>query len=160
MKHREEDMASDRRDNCRVPDSRLITEIVTENPFAASIVNISNTGMFTVKPVSCGLRGPRILQLEIPVPEANESIWATGEIMFETKSLDSVGSGIHFLNMARGHRALIGDLVEHRRKEILASMLREIQWRKELAAYPSPYMAPPPPVREDTVRMYLMPDLD
>lgn len=151
-------MSSDRRENCRVPECRLITEIVTENPFAASIVNLSSTGLFTVKPVSCGLRGPRIVQLEIPVPEASESVWATGEIMFETRSLDSIGSGIRFLNMARPHRAMIEDLVEYRRQEILAAMLREIKWRKELAAYPSPYAAPLPPVNEDTVRMYLMPE--
>jgi len=151
-------MASDRREDCRVPENRLITEIVTENPFAASIVNLSNTGLYTVKPVSCGLKGPRIMQLEIPVPEASESIWATGEIMYETKSLDSIGSGIRFLNMARAHRTLIEDLVECRRQEILAAMLAEIQWRKELAAYPSPYMAPPPPVKENTVKMYLAPE--
>jgi len=152
-------MSNDRRDNCRVPESRLITEIARENPFASSVVNISHTGLYTVKPASSGLRGPRLIQLEIPLPEASESVWATGEVVFETANRHSVGAGIRFVDMARFHRNLIDELVEHRRLEILAAMMREIKWRKELAAYPSPYMAPPPPVKEDTVRMYLLPAL-
>jgi len=152
-------MSIDRRDRFRVPESRLMTEIVSENPFVASIVNLSSTGLYTVKPVTSGRRGPRIIQMEIPLPEASESIWATGQIMFEAVSEKTIGSGIHFENMPRAHRSLLGDFLENRRRQILEGMLREIQWRKELAAYPSPYMAPPPPVLENTVRMYLLPEL-
>jgi hypothetical protein len=152
-------MTQDRRVNFRVPDSRLITEIVSENPFAASIVNVSDTGIYTVKPVTAGVRGPRLVQLEIPIPEASDSVWATGEIMFETVSTRTVGAGIRFCNIARPHRRMIADLVEHRRKQILAAMLHEIRWRKELALNPSPFTAAPPPLTEDTVRMYLLPTL-
>jgi hypothetical protein len=152
-------MTQDRRAGCRVPDSRLITEIVSENPFAASIVNVSDTGIYTVKPVTSGMRGPRLIQLEIPIPEASDSVWATGEIVFEAVSSRTVGAGILFRTMARAHRRMIADLVEYRRQQILAAMLREIKWRKELAANPSPFTAPPPPLTEDTVRMYLLPSL-
>ena len=131
-------MSIDRRDRFRVPESILITEIVSENPFAASIVNLSYTGLYTVKPVTSGRRGPRIIQMEIPLPEASESIWATGRIMFEAVSEKTIGSGIHFENMPRAHRSLLGDFLENRRRQILEGMMREIQRRKELAAYPSP----------------------
>jgi|WetSurMetagenome_2_1015567.scaffolds.fasta_scaffold1156330_1 hypothetical protein len=150
-------MSHDRRVALRVPESRLITEIVSEEPFAASAVNLSTTGLYTVKPFSSGPRGPRIIQVEIPVPEANESVWAKGEIVFESVSARSMGTGIRLLAMAKRDMGLIADVVEMRRREILGRMLREIKWRKELAAYPSPFTAPPPPVTEDTVRMYLAP---
>jgi hypothetical protein len=150
-------MAQDRRINCRVPDSRLITEIASERPFAASIVNVSDTGIYTVKPITSGMRGPRLLQLEIPIPEANDSVWATGEVMFETVGTQTIGAGIRFQTMARGHRAMIADLVEYRRQQIVGALLQEIQWRKELAANPSPFAVPSPPLIEDTVRMYLLP---
>jgi hypothetical protein len=152
-------MTQNRRACCRVPDSRLITEIVSENPFAASIVNVSDTGIYTVKPVTSGIHGPRLVQLEIPIPEASDSVWATGEIMFEAVSNRGVGAGIRFHTMARAHRRMIKDLVEHRRQQIIAALLEEIKWRKELAANPSPFASPPPPLTEDTVRMYLMPTL-
>jgi hypothetical protein len=151
-------MSLDRRETLRVPESRLITEIFSERPFAASVVNVSSTGLYTVKPLVSGLRGPSLLQMEIPLPEASESVWATGEVVFEAVGRKSVGAGIRFVDMADVHRRLIDDLVEHRRRSILEAMLREIIWRKELQAHPSPFTAPPPPVHEHTVRMYLLPD--
>lgn len=150
-------MSNDRRQALRVNESRLVTEIITERPSAASTVNLSSTGLYTVKPfVSCPV-GPRQIQVEIPVPEASESIWAVGEVVFEQVGSNSIGTGIRFLAMADMHWNLLEDLVEFRRQETLASMLREIKWRRELAAHPSPFTAPPPPVREDTVVMYQPP---
>ena len=151
-------MPNDRREDIRVPESRLITEIEIERPFAASIVNVSSSGIYTVKPASSGLTGRRRIQLEIPVPEASDSVWAAGEIVFERVGIQNVGTGIRFLDMATCHRRMIEELVEERRKEILRGMLREIRWRKELAAHPSPFAAPPPQVHEDTVRMYIGPE--
>jgi len=152
-------MTQDRREDLRVPESRLITEIEIERPFAASIVNLSSSGIYTVKPASSGLTGKRRIQLEIPIFETGDSVWASGEIVFERVGTQAVGTGIRFLEMAGVHRRLIADLVEERRQDILRSMLREIRWRKELAAHPSPFAAPPPQVHEDTVRMYLAPEL-
>jgi hypothetical protein len=151
-------MSLDRRECCRVPDSRLITEIFSENPFVASIVNVSDTGIYTVKPLDAGMRGPRLLQLEIPIPEAGDSVWATGEVMFEAVGRHTIGAGIRFRDMARAHRAMIADLVEYRRQQIIGAMLQEIKWRKQLAVNPYPMAVAPPPVAEDTVRMYLLPD--
>jgi len=152
-------MSKDRRDSFRVSETRLITEIVSDRPSAASAVNLSSSGLYTVKPARTGRRGPRLVQLEIPLPEASESIWATGEIVFEAVGRWSMGSGIHFVDMANAHRRLLEDYLEHRRREVLARLLREIRWRKQLAACPSPFVAPPPGmVHEDTVRMYLLPE--
>lgn len=151
-------MSHDRRRDIRVPESRLITQIVSERPYAASIVNLSSTGLYAVKPASSGLSGPRRIQLEIPIPEASDSVWATGEVVFETAGTGGVGAGVRFDQMASPHETMIRDLVEHRRQELLAAMLQQIRWRKELAAHPSPFTAPPPPLHEDTVRMYLLPE--
>ncbi len=150
-------MSKDRREAVRVPDSRLITEIVNERPNAASIVNVSGTGLFTVKPSARGARGPQIVQLEIPVPEASESVWALGEIVFERAGQSCVGAGIRFLAMADRHKNLIDEMVEYRRREILETMMKEIQKRKDLAGHPSPFASPPTALSEDTVRMYFMP---
>jgi len=149
-------MSHDRRQTLRVPESRLITEIVVERPSPASVVNLSATGIYTVKPISSGLYGPRLVQLEIPLPEASESVWAAGDIVFETVGNGGVGTGIRFREMARFHHNLLKDLVEQRRRMILAAMLQQIKWRKELATHPSPFVAPPPPTHEDTVKMYLL----
>ena len=113
-------MSHDRRRDIRVPESRLITQIVSERPYAASIVNLSSTGLYAVKPASSGLSGPRRIQLEIPIPEASDSVWATGEVVFETAGTGGVGAGVRFDQMASPHETMIRDLVEHRRQELLA----------------------------------------
>jgi hypothetical protein len=149
-------MSSDRRENLRVPDNRLITEFVSDRPNAASVVNLSDTGIFTVKPPSHlrYRRDQRIIQLEIPVPEASESIWACGELVFERAGQSCVGSGIRFISMADFHRRLIRDVVEYRKQDVLAQMMREIKRRKQLAAYPSPFAPNLPSLSENTVRIH------
>jgi hypothetical protein len=149
-------MSSDRRENLRVPDNRLITEFISDRPNAASVVNVSDTGIFTVKPPS-RLRyrpGSRIIQLEIPVPEASESVWASGEVVFERAGQSAIGSGIRFVSMADFHRKLIRDVVEYRKQDMLGQMLREIKRRKELAVDPTPFPQAMPSLSENTVRMY------
>ena len=152
-------MTTDRREAVRIPESRLITEIVAERPNVASIVNVSRYGMFTVKPSRIRVldSGIKRIQLEIPIPEANETIWATGQLIFERSGLRATGSGIRFLAMADRHRRLIRDMVEYRRQLLLERMIREIERRRELARYPSPFTLPPPPPSQDTVKMYILP---
>jgi len=128
----------------RVNDNRLITEIVSEQPCAASVVNLNSSGLFTVKPAQIGLHGPKIVQVEIPLPEACETVWAKGQVVFEALNTQKVGSGIHLLGMADRHRRLLDELVEMRRQEMMAHLMQQIRLRKELGAHPSPFAAPPP----------------
>lgn len=150
-------MGIERRCALRVPDCRIITEINKENPSSSSVVNVSSTGVYTVKPKTVDRLGPRKVQLEIPLPEVSETVWALGEVVFDRVSRKACGSGIRFLAMAGRDERLIQELIEYRRHEIVGQMMREIRWRKELAAHPSPFAAPPPPVRETTVPMWLIP---
>ncbi len=146
----------DRRDTVRVPDNRLITEIIDDKPNAASVINMSGYGIYTIKASPRAPQGPRIIQLEIPVPEASDSIWAMGEVVFERVGMSCVGAGIRLLNMADRHHSLLRDMVEYRRQEILQRMMTGIKWRKDLAKSPTPFTSKPQALTEDTVRMYLL----
>ncbi len=150
-------MPKERRDFLRVPDSRLITEITKERPNVASIVNVSSTGLYTVKKSAMAPRGKRVVQLEIPVPEASESIWAVGEVMFDRVGMTCTGSGIRFLSMADCHRKLIQDLVEYRKQDIVSIMQAQMQYHKDLRVAAEKFERAPAPLTEDTVRMYLLP---
>jgi len=148
-------MASERRDTLRVPDNRLITEFVFNRPDAASIVNLSCEGIYTVKSMrSRGVRGPRKIQMEIPVPEASESIWALGEIVFERVGMSCIGSGIRFLAMAESHKTLLMDLIEARRHQLLAEMVQVAQAHKDLTLMPSDLDPCLPSPRKKTQVMY------
>ena len=152
-------MTFNQRTNFRIPDSRLITEFSGSTPFASAIINLSFDGMYTVKPSEDLLNPSGEIQIEIPVPEASETIWATGEIMYEKHELQSVGTGIKFKNMARSHWRLLSDIVEEGRQKVIAEMLQHIMWQKELAKYPTLFAAPSPVVTEHTVPMFRMCDV-
>jgi hypothetical protein len=152
-------MSKERRNAYRVPDSRLITEIADNRPAAAAVVNISYTGVYTIKPVNAGpIRGPEIVQVEIPVPEAGESIWAKGQVVFETQGRNAFGTGIRFLAMADRHHRLLDDLIETRREKMAKDVEQQMLWRQQLCDHPAPMAAPPPPTQTDnTVKMYMFP---
>jgi PilZ domain len=152
-------MSNNRRDTLRVPEGRLITQIVNENPHVASIVNVSSTGLFTIKPAQRTRFKSGKIQVEIPVPEACDSIWASAEVVFERAGQSCIGSGLRFIAMANHDKKLLKDVVEMRRQEILTYMMSEICRRKELAQFPSPFEQPlpAPTLTENTVRMYLLP---
>jgi hypothetical protein len=148
-------MASERRDTLRVPDNRLITEFVRNRPDAASIVNLSYEGIYTLKSTrSRSVRGPRKIQMEIPVPEASESIWALGKIVFERVGMSCVGSGIRFLAMADSHKTLLMDLIEARRHQLLAEMIQVAHAQKDLTLIPSDLDPCSTAPRENTQVMY------
>jgi hypothetical protein len=118
-------MSIERRDTLRIPDNRLITEMICERPSASSIVNLSSTGIYTVKSKrDCRINGPRKIQVEIPLPEASEAVWALGEIVFERQGMSALGMGIRFLAMANYHKVLLRDLVESRRQQMVTQMLQ------------------------------------
>ena len=149
-------MSYNRRAELRIPFNRIITEFSHSEPFASAIVNLSARGMFTVRPVESGKESRRsgYIQIEIPVPEANDTVWATGELMFEKYGPDAVGSGILFKNISRTHKNLLRDIVEHRRQKIVQEMLQHIMWQKELGKYPTVNHAPMPAVTEHTVPLF------
>lgn len=137
-------MPAERRENLRVPDNRPITEIVAELPWASNVVNVNTTGILTIKPARAGLHGPRVVQVQIPIPEASDSIWAKGRVVFEAVNPYRVGAGIELVSMADRHRRLLADLVEYRRQQLIAHLRQQVQLRKQLGAQPTPFVAPPP----------------
>lgn len=157
-------MSTDRREALRVPDSRLITEIVQDRPNAASVINLSQTGVFTVRPSMSSRWTSRIVQMEIPLPEASDSLWAVGEVVFQNAGPSGVGSGIRFITMPDYHWRLVRDVVETRKRGILEQMMIEMSCRRDSARYPfglTPFGSPPPrPCGQETAKMYLLPQQD
>jgi hypothetical protein len=102
-----------------------------------------------------------VVQLEIPLPEAGDSLWAVGEVVFQNAGPSGVGSGIRFLTMADAHWRLIRDVVEYRRQDIVERMMLNWSYRQEAERYSigfTPFASPPPVPTTDTAQMYLTPE--
>ena len=140
-------MYMERRNNIRIPTEREMLHFISDRPFRSKALNLSNTGLFLGKCFEPYKRPTRKVQVEIPIPEASEIVWAAGEIVYDALSPSFHGLGIRFTGMASSHARLIGEFVEEMRVAILKRMMREIRLKKELALALPKIQAPPPPQR-------------
>jgi hypothetical protein len=52
-------------------------------------------------------RSSAIVQLEIPLPEAGETLWAKGEVVYDRFDSLFHGTAIRFASMARAHQRML-----------------------------------------------------
>jgi hypothetical protein len=135
VRHRE------RRDLDRVPLEIFLNQYVDERLHRAVTTNVSPTGIF-INRVHGGLpklitRASRFVQLEFELPGTGEIIWARGEVRRDELEIDRDdapglvhGSGIHLVEIARGHRELLRDWVLERKWSTLQQMFRLVQQRR------------------------------
>ncbi len=66
----------------RIPVESLCSEVVDDREHFGMLVDLSPQGVRLERPLS-GRRDGRIVQLEFELPDADEIIWAKGEVCFD-----------------------------------------------------------------------------
>ncbi len=140
-------MSIEKRENLRVPLGREVLHFINDRPFRSTAMNLSPTGLYLSRKFEPYTRKTRTIQLEIPILEASELVWAKGEIMYDAISPQHHGMGVRFTGMAGAHERLIKTYVEEIRHGVLERMMREIRLKKELSLALPKVQAPPPPSR-------------
>jgi c-di-GMP-binding flagellar brake protein YcgR len=127
-------IGGERRDTQRVPLEIFMTEYVDENPHRALTTNLSPTGIYVhrVQRPRWFLRDDRFVQLEFALPGTTDTIWARGQIRYDELGLPELvhGTGIQFVDLARGHRRLICDFVMERQKQRVREVLTLMRRRR------------------------------
>jgi hypothetical protein len=111
-------LAASRRAHPRAPAQTLCTEHSDRGSHAALVLDLSETGIRLQRP-GFGLRPSGLLPLEFELPEADEIIWASGEVCFDevwqvpTTDYGLSGflrtTGIRLVSMAARHRRMLRD---------------------------------------------------
>jgi hypothetical protein len=102
----------------RIPVEALCSEVVAEREHYGLIVDLSEDGVRLQRPLR-GRNESRIVQLEFELPDADEIIWAKGEICFDQLWRgDAVApslrtSGVRLVAAASRHLRLLRDWVRH-----------------------------------------------
>lgn len=107
-----------KRTHSRVPAQALCSEVIAEREHFGIIVDLSERGLRLQRP----FRGPigRIVQLEFELPEADEIVWAKGEICFDQLWRPPPGtgassplrtSGVRLVAAATRHLRMLRDYV-------------------------------------------------
>jgi hypothetical protein len=100
----------------RIPVETLCSEVVDDREHFGVLVELSPGGARLERPLS-GRRDGRIVQLEFELPEADEIIWAKGEVCFDRYRRSMEGApgvrttGVRLVAAASKHLRMLRDWV-------------------------------------------------
>lgn len=119
-------MGTERRTANRLPVGIYLTQYIHDRGFRCFTTNLSETGAFMNRLVEPIERRDRIVQVELPIAAANESLWIKGEIVYDCLDPLFHGTGLRFVAMAQKHQRLLRDYLEHERTSFLRSMIQKL----------------------------------
>jgi hypothetical protein len=98
---------SNRRRSERLPVGFYVDQIVGNDLHRCFTTDLSALGIFVERVAEPMQRSSSIVQLEIPLPDSSDTLWAKGEVVYDR--IDSLfhGSAIRFAGMARAHQKML-----------------------------------------------------
>ncbi len=118
----------ERRDDHRVPLQIFLNEYIDERAHRALATDVSPTGLYVqqVAKPRWFMREHRFVQLEFDLPNTSDTIWARGEIRRDELDTGDLvhGTGIHLVDIARGHARMLRDWVFEYQKQKLHDIVR------------------------------------
>lgn len=118
---------NDRRLGYRIPFESMVTSYVHDRPIRALSSNLSDSGINMSSIVMLAPPPGMVVGLEIDLPGAGESVWASGQICYRQDDQLASGLGVKFLAMARSQARMIRDFCIEMRRAHLGSILARIR---------------------------------
>jgi hypothetical protein len=104
-------MSQDRRSDDRLPTEIFLNAYVEDRPQRGFTVNVSETGLYlaslAIRASPLPLAPLQPLGLEFNLPGFGETIWAAGEICYDSMDNFFQGRGIRFTAMANLHARIL-----------------------------------------------------
>jgi hypothetical protein len=100
-------MSKNRRRSERLPVGFYVDQIVGNDLHRCFTTDLSALGIFVERVAEPLRRSSTIVQLEIPLPEAGETLWAKGEVVYDRFDSLFHGTAIRFAGMARLHQRML-----------------------------------------------------
>jgi c-di-GMP-binding flagellar brake protein YcgR len=117
----------ERRLGYRIPFESMVTSYVNDRPIRGLSTNLSDSGL-QMSAISMVAPPPGlVVGLEIDLPGASDSIWASGRICYRKDDHMASGLGVRFVAMARSQARMIRDFCIEMRRQNLGSILARIR---------------------------------
>ena len=97
-------MSGDRRLANRVPVGFYANQLVDDEPYRCFATSLSASGLYMERVLTPMERRRDVVQIEIPLPGSNETLWAKAEVVYDCFDALFHGTAIRFTAMARKHR--------------------------------------------------------
>lgn len=117
----------ERRLGNRIPLQLFLNEYVADRPHRCLSVNVSETGLYVHKLLQPLRRQGNVVGLELELPGVGETIWARGEVCYDTFDDYFHGSGIRITGIPRLHARLLRDYVVAKRRERLEDIMDRVR---------------------------------
>jgi hypothetical protein len=98
---------SNRRRSERLPVGFYVDQIVGNDLHRCFTTDLSALGIFVERVAEPMRRSSAIVQLEIPLPDSSDTLWAKGEVVYDRFDSLFHGTAIRFAGMARAHQKLL-----------------------------------------------------
>ncbi len=122
----------------RVPVDAMCSEVVAEREHYGLVTDLSESGLRLERPLR-GRQPERIVQLEFELPDADEIIWAKGEICFDHLRNAPAGalrtSGVRLVAAATRHLRMLRDWVVAAREARRPVDESDVRWALAQASH-------------------------
>ena len=117
----------ERRHGYRIPLKMFLNEYVADHPHRCLTVNLSETGLYVHKLIQPLRRTTNIVGLELALPGLGETIWARGEVLYDTFDDYFHGSGIRITGIPRLYAGLLHDYICEKRRDRLERLMERVR---------------------------------
>ncbi len=101
----------------RVPIGFYVQQVVDDRPQRCFTADVSALGIYIERPIEAMGRHSNVVQLEIPLPNRRETIWARGEIVYDSFDPLFHGTAIRFTGMARVHQRMLREWLRETKRQ-------------------------------------------
>jgi len=108
----------ERRGAHRVPVSIYVSQVVGDELHRCFSTSLSMSGLYMERMTGAFGRRSRIVQVEIPLPGENDSLWAKGVVVYDCIDPLFHGTAVRFAAMADGHRRLLLDWLGEQKRSL------------------------------------------
>ena len=110
-------MTENRRLAERVPVGFYVQQVVDDRPQRCFTADVSALGLYMEHPIEAMGRHSNVVQIEIPLPNRKETIWASGEIVYDSFDPLFHGTAVRFTGMARVHQRMLREWLRDTKKQ-------------------------------------------
>ena len=114
-------MNENRRRSERVPVGFYVEQIVGDDPHRCFTTDLSSVGLYMERLAEPLERSTNLVQLEIPLPNTGDAIWAKGEVIYDRFDALFHGTAVRFTGMARCHQRLLREWLRESTRGPLSS---------------------------------------
>lgn len=116
-------MTHNRRRSQRLPVGFYVEQVVDDAPHRSFTTDLSAIGLYMERLAGPLQRSSRLIQVEIPLPQTGDALWASAEVVYDRVDALFHGTAVRFVAMARSHQRLLREwLRETSRRERFADL--------------------------------------